>query len=136
YRIELGEIEVTLGQHPGVRDCVVLAREDIPGNKRLVAYIVNEMGAAPAVSELRGFLQQRLPEYMVPMTFVWLDNLPITINGKIDREALPSPDRNWRRPLGQPFKSPGEPLERQLAQIWEEILCVQPVGIADNFFDL
>ena len=93
-RIEPGEIEATLSQHPGVRECVVLAREDIPDDKRLVAYIVVNQQRAPSAHNLRSFLKQKLPDYMVPSAFVYLDALPRTPNGKVDRKALPAPDQS------------------------------------------
>jgi thioesterase domain-containing protein/acyl carrier protein len=131
FRIELGEIEAVLGQHPAVRKAVVLAREDAPGEKRLVAYVVAESTA----DELRRFLKDKLPEYMVPAVFVLLDALPITPNGKIDRRALPAPERT-RPELDKAFVAPRDDLELQLAHIWEEVLGVQPVGVRDNFFEL
>src|SRR4030095_10183150 len=94
YRIELGEIEATLGQHPSIKESVVLAREESPGDRRLVAYVVVAPGSVPSVTELRGLLQQKLPEYMVPSAFVFLDAMPLTPNGKLDRKALPAPDQS------------------------------------------
>jgi amino acid adenylation domain-containing protein len=131
FRIELGEIEAVLGQHPAVREAVVLAREDAPGEKRLVAYLVADSTA----DELRRFLKDKLPEYMVPAVFVLLDALPLMPNGKIDRGALPAPDRS-RPELEKAFVAPRDDLELQLAHIWEEVLGVQPVGVRDNFFEL
>jgi thioesterase domain-containing protein/acyl carrier protein len=143
YRIELGEIEVALGQHPQVRDCVVVAREDglhgastsLSTGKRLVAYFVGKNQTAPAVDRLRTFLQERLPGYMVPSSFVVLDALPLTVNGKVDRDALPSPQQR-NRSLDSPFNAATDSLEMQLVEVWEEILGVRPIGISDNFFEL
>ncbi|HEX9445694.1 MAG TPA: amino acid adenylation domain-containing protein [Candidatus Binatia bacterium] len=143
YRIELGEIEVVLAQHPAVRDCAVLAREDAStslsaggaaADKRLVAYVVGRDGTAPAVEDLRAFLQARLPAYMVPAAFVAMEEFPVTVNGKIDRDALPAPRQ--QRANGETYKEPTDTLEIQLAAIWEEILGVSPIGAADNFFEL
>jgi thioesterase domain-containing protein/acyl carrier protein len=131
FRIELGEIEAVLGQHPAVREAVVLAREDAPGEKRLVAYVVADSTA----DELRRFLKDKLPEYMVPAVVVLLAVLPVTPNGKVDRRALPVPDRS-RPELEKAFVAPRDDLELQLAQIWEEVLGVRPVGVRDNFFEL
>lgn len=135
FRVELGEIETVLGQHPAVRESVVLAKEGPSGDKQLVAYIAPRQGPAPAVSELRGFLKRELPDYMVPAAFVSLDSLPLTPNGKVDRRALPTPDPA-RPDLKKVFVAPRDAVELQLAQIWEQVLDVQPVGIKDNFFDL
>lgn len=134
YRIELGEIEVALAQHPAVRDCVVIARDD-GGDKRLVGYIVRFNGYLSDIDDLRGFLHERLPGYMVPTAFVTLDTFPLTVNGKIDRDALPPPDEQ-RRAVQRSFTPPSETLEIQLAEIWEEILGVRPIGVTDDFFDL
>jgi amino acid adenylation domain-containing protein len=143
YRIELGEIEVALAQHPKVRDCVVVAREDSAGpstglrtGQRLVAYVVGKNGAAPAVDHLRTFLQERLPEYMVPSAFVALDALPLTVNGKVDRDALPAPEQFRPRLEQHSFEAPTDPLEIQLTEVWEEVLGIHPVGVNDNFFEL
>ncbi len=131
FRIELGEVEAALEQHPAVRAAVVLAREDAPGDKRLVAYAV----ADATTDELRTFLRDKLPEYMVPASFVPLDALPSMPNGKIDRKALPAPQQS-RPTAQQTFIAPRDDLERQLAQIWEEVLGTRPVGVTDNFFAL
>jgi surfactin family lipopeptide synthetase A len=131
FRIELGEIEAALGQHPAVREAVILAREDAPGEKRLVAYVVADSTA----EELRRFLKDKLPEHMVPAVFVLLDALPLMPNGKIDRGALPAPDRT-RPELNKAFVAPRDDLELQLTHIWEEVLGVRPVGVRDNFFEL
>jgi amino acid adenylation domain-containing protein len=134
-RIELGEIEAVLRQHPGVRETVVIAREDVPGERRLVGYMVSAQKQAPTVRDLRSFLQKMLPNSMVPSTFVWLDALPLTPNGKIDRRALPSPDRA-RPVLEEPFVPPRTPVEQQVAAIWSTVLGLERVGIHDNFFEL
>ena len=136
FRIELGEIEAVLGQHPGLREAVVLAREDGPGDKRLVAYVVaHSGGASVAVSELRGFLGEKLPDYMIPSVFVFLDAMPLTPSGKVDRRGLPAPDA--ARPEGQEgYVAPRTPVEEALAGIWAEVLGLDRVGIHDNFFEL
>ena len=135
FRIELGEIEALLNKHPDVREAVALVREDVPGDKRLVAYLVPKRKADISINELRDFLKLKLPDYMIPSAFVILDALPLTPNGKVNRRALPSPDQT--RPEEQEtFVPPRDELERQLTQIWEQVLGVCPVGIRDNFFDL
>jgi len=135
YRIELGEIETVLNTHPAVRSTVVLAREDAPGDKRLVAYIVTTREVSLTVSELRAFLQRTLPEYMVPTVFVLLDALPLTPNGKIDRKALPAPQQG-RLGVTEEFVAPSTPLEEIIATVWSEVLSVKRMGIHDNFFEL
>jgi len=135
FRIELGEIEAALGQHPAVRETVVLAREDAPGEKRLVAYVVAEREPLPTTTDLRNFLKEKLPEYMLPKVFVLLEALPLMPNGKIDRRALPSPDRS-RPELDKAFVAPRTPAEKLLAEIWAQLLDIERVGIHDNFFDL
>jgi amino acid adenylation domain-containing protein len=135
YRIELGEVEAVLGRHPAVRDGVVLAREDLPGEKRLVAYVVSGEEPAPGSGELRSFLRQTLPDYMVPSAFVPLASLPLTPNGKIDRSALPPPD-GARPELEDGFVAPRTPLEKVLVGIWCELLEMNRVGVHDNFFEL
>jgi thioesterase domain-containing protein/acyl carrier protein len=131
FRIELGEIEAVLGQHPAVREVAVLAREIMPGEKRLVAYVVGDS----TTEELRRFLKDKLPGYMVPAIFVLLHALPLMANGKVDRRALPSPDRSGPE-SERTFVAPRDDLERQLALIWEEVLDIRSVGVRDNFFEL
>jgi amino acid adenylation domain-containing protein len=133
YRIELGEIEAVLGAHPGVRQAVVVAREDEPGERRLVAYVVGEDGAAPAAGELRAHLKSRLPEYMVPSAFVPVAALPLTPSGKIDRKALLAPEV---RPDVGAYVAPRTPTEEVLCGIWCELLKLDRVGVNDNFFEL
>jgi amino acid adenylation domain-containing protein/non-ribosomal peptide synthase protein (TIGR01720 family) len=135
FRIELGEIEAALDQHPSVREAVVLAREDVPGDKRLVAYLVAASGSIP-VAELRGFIKERLPDYMVPSAFVVLDVLPLTENGKVDRRALPAPGA--ASPSDRAVVPPRGPVEEALAGIFAEILKLDPsrVGAHDGFFEL
>jgi non-ribosomal peptide synthase protein (TIGR01720 family) len=135
FRIELGEIEALLGQHPAVQETVVMVREDVPGNKRLVAYVVINQAAAPTIPKLRHFLKQQLPEYMVPSAFVLLDALPLTPNGKVDRRALPAPDTT-RPELAGTYVTPRTSVEELLAGIWTDVLRLEKVGIHDNFFEL
>jgi amino acid adenylation domain-containing protein len=135
FRIELGEIEAALDQHPAVREAVVLAPEDAPGERRLVAYVVAEHESRPTANELRSYLKEKLPEHMVPAVFVLLDALPLMPSGKVDRRALPAPDLT-RPELEKAFVAPRDDLELQLAQIWEEVLGIRPVGVRDNFFEL
>jgi amino acid adenylation domain-containing protein len=135
FRIELGEIEAVLGQHAGVREARVLAREDVPGDQRLVAYVVADPDPAVPIDELRRFLRERLPEYMVPSAFVMVDALPLTPNGKLDRQALPAPGQKPPE-LDRIFVAPRDDLEFQLAQIWEELLNIRPIGVTSSFFDL
>ncbi|MBW4548499.1 MAG: amino acid adenylation domain-containing protein [Symplocastrum torsivum CPER-KK1] len=135
FRIELGEIETVLTQHPQVRETLIVAREDRPGNKYLVAYVIPQKGQAPTINELRSFLKQTLPDYMVPSAFVMLDLLPLTPNGKIDRKALPIPDQTSQE-LEKTFVAPRNELERQLTKVWEKVLGIQPIGVRDNFFEL
>ncbi len=135
FRIELGEIETTLYNHPQVRETVVIAREDEPGNKRLVAYVVTTEAKAPSTGEFRQYLQQTLPDYMIPAVFIQLAALPLTPNCKIDRRALPAPQQT-RLESADSFVAPRDKLESQLTEIWEEFLKIKPIGITDNFFDL
>jgi acyl-coenzyme A synthetase/AMP-(fatty) acid ligase/acyl carrier protein len=135
YRIELGEIEATLGHHPAIKETVVLAREDSPGDRRLVAYVVAAAGSVPSANELRAFLHRKLPDFMVPSVFVMLDGLPLTPNGKLDRKALPIPDQR-HRDQSDTYREPRTPVEGKIAAIWAEVLRVDKVGIDDNFFDL
>ncbi len=135
FRVEPGEIETVLGEHLAVRQAVVTAREDAPGERRLVAYVVSNQELAPTINELRSFLKQKLPHYMVPSAFVFLDALPLTPNGKVDRRALPAPD-GTRPGLQEAFVAPRTSVEEVLASIWSKILAVEQVGIYDDFFEL
>ncbi|MEH2435909.1 MAG: amino acid adenylation domain-containing protein [Nostoc sp.] len=134
FRIELGEIEALLNQHDDVQASVVTVREDNPGDKRLVAYIVGHQQHSPTISQLRQFLSSQLPQYMIPHAFVMLESLPLTPNGKVDRRALKAPDS--RGELEVSFVAPRNQIEEILAQIWAEVLRVEQVGIHDNFFEL
>ncbi|BAZ20880.1 amino acid adenylation domain-containing protein [Kalymmatonema gypsitolerans NIES-4073] len=133
FRIELAEIEALLSQHPTVQQAVVIAKE-IAGDKRLVAYLIPQAEATPAMSELRSFLKQQLPEYMVPSYFVVLDALPLTPNGKVDRKALPDPEQT--RVEAQAYVAPRNEVERLLTTVWQEVLNLEKVGVNDNFFEL
>ena len=133
FRIELGEIEAALRVHCSVRDTIVVACEDIPGDKRLVAYVVST-GEGAEASTLRAHLQQSLPEYMVPSAFVLLDALPLTPNGKIDRHALPAPGGD--AVVRGEYVAPRTPAEEVLAGIWAQVLKLDRVGVHDNFFEL
>jgi acyl carrier protein len=124
-----------LGQHPQVRQAVVLLREDTPGDRRLVPYVVPCGEARPALAELRGFLALKLPDYMIPAAFVLPDTLPLTTNGKVDHQALPAPDRD-RPELDPTYLAPRTPVDEELAALWAEALGVERVGIHDNFFAL
>ncbi|MCA9171671.1 MAG: LLM class flavin-dependent oxidoreductase, partial [Planctomycetales bacterium] len=134
YRIELGEIEARLAQHARIEQVVVVAREDIPGDQRLVAYAVAG-GSEPPVSELRDHLRRDLPEYMVPAHFVFLDALPLTPNGKIDRNRLPALDAAPLR-SATPYIPPADDLEAKIAELWCKSLGLDKVGVDDNFFDV
>ncbi|MGK7942438.1 MAG: amino acid adenylation domain-containing protein [Crocosphaera sp.] len=133
FRIELGEIEAVLSQHPSLREVVVVVREDEPTNKRLVAYLVPQQNPV-SISELREFLSESLPDYMVPSAFVWLEAMPLTPNGKLDRRALPIPEET--RETTTKFVSPRTPTEKIMADLIIEVLKVEKVGIYDNFFEL
>jgi amino acid adenylation domain-containing protein len=135
FRIELGEIEREIAQHPHVRENMVLARQDRTGEKRLVAYIVPHQHSTYRQETIRSFLQQQLPEYMLPSAFVVLESLPLNANGKVDRHKLPDPSQE-RPQLEQVYVAPQTDLQRQLASIWSDLLKIEPVGIDDNFFDL
>ena len=132
YRIELGEIEARLLDHPKVRDAVVLGREDTPGDKRLVAYVVASGEEAPGVEALRQHVKDKLPQYMVPSAFVVLETLPLTPNGKVDRKALPIPEAGS---LSE-FLAPRDETEEAIARIWKALLRVERVGVHDDFFEL
>jgi aspartate racemase len=156
FRVELGEIESVLARHPDVMEALVVVREETPGDQRVVAYLVphaacritrswsagrdpassvGEEEARPSTPGLRQFLTKRLPDYMVPATYVTLDALPLTPNGKVDRQRLPAPD-GLRSEGERDFVAPRDLWEHRLTQIWEEVLRVRPVGVKDNFFEL
>ncbi len=135
YRIELGEIEFVLRQHAGVREAVVMAREDVPGDTRLVAYIVPSNGTPPALAELRKHAAVQLPDYMLPSAAHYLDELPMTPNRKVDRKALPAPDR-VQAAHDIAYAPPESYAEKAIATIWSELLQVAPIGRNSNFFDL
>ncbi|MBX3361749.1 MAG: amino acid adenylation domain-containing protein, partial [Phycisphaeraceae bacterium] len=137
FRIELGEIEQVLSKQPGVKDAVVLAREDVPGTKRLVAYVVGNTSTNDLkASDLKAGLGQHLPEYMVPTAFVFLDRLPVTSNGKLDRRALPAPARGGDESSDRPEDRPSTDVEKTLATIWAEVLRLPSVNATDNFFEI
>jgi amino acid adenylation domain-containing protein len=135
FRVELAEIEEVLLSHPAVSETVVLAREDAPGDKRLVAYLVAQPANEPPIPELRKFLRGKLPDYMIPAGFVFVKALPLTSSGKTDRQALPDWTPAERRQARQ-ATVPRTPLELQLTQIWERVLAVPSVSLHDNFFEL
>ncbi len=134
FRIELGEIEAALSRLTTVRDAVVVARDDASGDKRLVAYVAVKDGAEPAAAAMRAALGRDLPDYMIPSAFVFLDTLPLTRNGKVDRKALPAPDGDAQTELG--YVAPRTPIEERLCLIWAEVLGLERVGAEDNFFEL
>jgi surfactin family lipopeptide synthetase C len=134
-RIEIGEIESRLTEYTTVREAVVVVREDIPGDKRLVAYVVSEQALAPKLSELRSFLREKLPDYMIPTAFVPIKAMPLTPNGKVDRQSLPMPD-NLRSQLETAYIKPQTDLEKSIATVWQKALKIEKVGINDNFFEL
>jgi len=134
HRVELGEIESTLPQHPAIRSVAAVVREDEAGEPCLIAYVVPASGSAPGTDELRDFIRQKLPDYMIPRQFVMLDELPRTPNGKIDRKRLPAPVKRTesrRSPVAA-----RSPMEQELTKIWESVLRVAPVGIHDDFTEL
>jgi len=133
YRIELGEIEAMLGNHAAVSNCVMLLREDNPGDQRLVAYVVPN-GAAPDANELREHLRKNLPEYMVPNDVVVLDAMPFTPNGKLDRKQLPVPGQSQTSAAA--YEAPEDELQQTIVNVWQDTLKLDKVGVNDNFFDL
>lgn len=135
FRVELGEIEAILSHHPAVSDPVVVVREDDSGTKHLLAYFIAKQQPAPTGMELRRFLKDRLPEYMVPHAFVALSALPLTPNGKVDRRALPAPSAT-ELAVEEGFSVPKDALESQLVKLWEPILGRRPIGVRQNFFEL
>ncbi len=136
YRIELGEIEAVLQAHPQIQETIVIVREDVPGDKRLVAYMVAKpQTLPPAYQEVRRFMAEKLPEYMLPSAIIWLERLPLTPNAKLDRKALPKPE-GLRPSLDTPYMQPQTRLEQKIATVWQEVLGLEKVGLHDNFFDL
>lgn len=134
FRIELAEIEAILIQNPEIKQVLVIVREDEPGNKLLVAYLVAKDNSQ-TLSSLRNFLQKKLPDYMIPAAFVFIEAFPLSPNGKINRRALPAPD-TYQRNLDVDFVAPRTPIEEELAAIWSTVMKLQQVGIHDNFFEL
>ncbi len=135
FRIELGEIESVLTNHPGVRESVVIVSEGEHADKRLIAYFVEQKGHNPTPSELHAFLKEQVPEYMVPVAFVKLEQMPLTSNGKIDQRALPAPE--MVRPAPEiKFLAPRTPLEEEVANAWKRVLGLELVGVKDNFFEI
>jgi non-ribosomal peptide synthetase component E (peptide arylation enzyme)/aryl carrier-like protein len=135
FRLELGEIEAVLNQYPGVQDVAAIVREDESGDQRLVAYVVPSQQQVLTLRELRDFLKERLPDYMMPSAFVLLDSLPLLPNGKVDRHALPVPE-GLRPTLAAAYEAPRSEVERAIATVWRSMLHLEKVGIHDNFFDL
>ncbi|MBE8992730.1 condensation domain-containing protein, partial [Nostoc sp. LEGE 12450] len=134
FRIELGEIEAVLSEYSDVKVSCVIVREDTPGDKRLVAYIVTHQNCQPTMGEIRQFLKAKLPDYMIPSAIVILEFFPLTPNGKVDRHALPKPDLDTT--LLEKYVAPRTPIEKMLALLWTQVLKVEQVGIYDNFFEL
>jgi len=138
FRVEPGEVEAVLKAHPSVGEAAVISHEDGPGERRLVAYVVMGAGGpgdAPNVGELRRWVGEKLPDYMVPSIFVTLKQLPLTAHGKVDRRRLPAPDRS-RPELEQEYVAPSTPVEQVLAAIWTEVLGIEQIGVHDSFFAL
>ena len=134
YRIELGEIEAVLNEHPAVQEAVVIAREDSPGDKRLAAYLVS-VGETPSSRELRERLQEKLPDYMIPSHFVFLRELPLSPNAKVDRKSLPALEKGEAK-TERTYEPLENDFERSIAAIWKEVLNINSVGRQDNFFDM
>lgn len=134
FRVELGEIEAVLAQHPQIRASAAVVREDLPGHRRLVAYVV-PADPAPGIEEVRQFVRDRVPDYMLPSAFVFMDEIPATGNGKLDRARLPAPERSDQGKQPE-FWAPRSEVEQALARIWADVLGVDRVGIDDNFFEL
>jgi acyl carrier protein len=133
--VELGEIEAALALHPALREVAVLAREDRPGELRLVAYVVPHAGREAEAGDLRSFLKEHLPEHMVPALYLTLPALPLNGSGKVDRRALPAPDAS-RPDLATEYEAPASLAEEGVAAIWCEVLGVERVGVNDDFFEL
>ncbi len=135
FRVEPGEIEAVLGKHPAIRENLILPRDDSFGNKRLVAYFVPRSLPGPSAGELRNFLSDQIPEYMMPSAFVSMESFPLTPNGKVNRRALPAPEQRGPE-LQESYVAPRNETETQLARMWSEVLGIQRIGVKDNFFEL
>ena len=135
YRIELEEIEAAMMEHPAIRESIVIAREEADRERRLVGYVVAEEEGKLTTDELRAYLKEKLPDYMVPAVFVMMETFPLTANGKVDRRALPAPE-SQRPALGSLYIEPHTEMEKVIAAVWLEVLRVEKVGVHDNFFDL
>ncbi|MGL4620299.1 MAG: AMP-binding enzyme, partial [Chroococcidiopsis sp.] len=135
YRIELGEIETILSRHEAVREAAIVVREDVPGDKRLVAYVLPQLGQQPSNTQLREYLLAQLPEYMVPSNFVVLEAFPLTPNNKVDRKALPAP-MTMQLDVAIEQTAPQNQVEQTLMAIWQNLLQVSEIGTGDNFFSL
>jgi acyl carrier protein len=135
FRVELSEIESVLARHPEVAECAVIARQDEQGEARLVAYVAPVAGAAPGIEALREHLAHALPDYMAPGAFVFLPKFPLTVNGKLDRGALPAPGAGRPR-LASAYAAPESELEKKVAGLWGAALRQTEVGVDDSFFDL
>ncbi|MDW9383084.1 AMP-binding enzyme, partial [Chryseobacterium sp. JV558] len=133
YRIELGEIAQVMSQHPLIKNCFVHASEGSSENKELILYYVSE--SSLSIRDLRSYLSERLPSYMIPGYYMQLAELPLTSNGKVDRKALPMPE-DMGIDTGVEYVSPQTSTEKILVDIWQELLGIEPIGIHDNFFDL
>jgi amino acid adenylation domain-containing protein len=135
FRVELGEIEAVLRQHPAVQEALVMLREDLPGDKRLVAYVVDQEPETVSIENLQTYLEAQLPGYMLPSAFVVLKTLPLNANGKVDYAALPQLDYS-RRILEKEFAAPHTSLEKEIAVCWSQVIGIDQIGLHDNFFDL
>jgi acyl carrier protein len=135
FRIELGEIENTLSKHPSVKEAVVVVKDDASADKRIVAYITTQNGQTVQAADLKNYLRDTLPEYMVPSTIVFLDEFPLSPSGKIDRKKLPAPEFS-RTSITSEYKPPESELEIRLCKICSELLNIDRVGVSDNFFEL
>jgi hypothetical protein len=135
FRVELGEIEMVLNNHPNVHQALVIVREDIPGDKRLVAYLIPEPSSKPDTENFRQYLRSKLPEYMVPSAFVVLDEFPMTPNKKVNRKDLPVPDKSGATTT-RDFVPPRTDIEGKVARIWSSILGIVQIDVHDNFFEL
>lgn len=131
YRVEIGEVEAAVAEHPAVRQCVTVARGHEPGSKQLAAYVILRDQKAVTPKELREFLRLKLPEYMVPARFAFLEAFPLTSNAKVDRRALPAPGKGLSRTA---FTAPRNGTESALVAIWMELLDVNPISVTDSFF--